>query len=279
MTNTQPAVVGAPGTPGGRRRTRIVFGVAGVVVLVAVLVVVVQAVRGPTGNSAGPFGPAGDAQSAAARYGWPLIAADEFTGDGLDTSHWTAYTGRTTGGVGRQSPTNISIAGGVMTINSHGDSSAGMAWSSNQTYGRWEVQARSEPGVGYGPVVLLWPQHDADWPQAGEIDFMEIPDPTRTVNHVTAHYGSDNSQDATTQTGDFSGWHDYAVDWEPDHVTAYIDGVQVFSTTHTAEIPSGPMHLAIQQDIGPIADWIPAPDSSTPHGVGLQVDWVHIYRP
>jgi beta-glucanase (GH16 family) len=290
MTDTQRVDVGDPPPPGppGRRRSRIVLAAALVVVLVAVLVVVVHSLRGQSGattstpKSGAPLAApssAADGQSAGVRYSWPLVADDEFDGNSLDTTLWGAYTGRTTGNVGKQSPKNIGVSDGVMTINSHGDSSAGMAWSTNQTYGRWEVRARSEPGVGYSPVALLWPESDSDWPQAGEIDFMEIPDPTRTVNHFTVHYGSDNSQDATTQNGYFSGWHDYAVEWEPDHITGYIDGKQVFSTTNKAEIPSGPMHLAIQQDIGPIADWIPAPDSTTPSDVGLQVDWVHIYGP
>jgi hypothetical protein len=37
------------------------------------------------------------------------------------------------------------------------------------------------------------------------------------------------------------------------------------------------MHLAIQLDQGPVNDWLPAPDATTPPQVRLQVDWVRKY--
>jgi hypothetical protein len=37
------------------------------------------------------------------------------------------------------------------------------------------------------------------------------------------------------------------------------------------------MHLAIQLDQGPVNDWLPAPDATTPAQVHLQVDWVRKY--
>ena len=126
--------------------------------------------------------------------------------------------------------------------------------------------------------MLRWPD-SGKWPQDGEIDFMEIPDAGRNANHFTVHYSNDNTQDGTDQSGDFSQWHDYAVEWEPDHITGWIDGQQVFHTVNPAEIPHNAMHLAIQMDVGPIPDWIPAPDSSTPSTVNFEVDSVNIYAP
>lgn len=267
--------------PSGSHRRGLIAGVASAAVLAAVAVVVVAVQQGtpPAAQPAGPtVTPTKPAGSAAARFGWPLLASDEFDGSAVDPATWNVYHGRTTGDVGRQSPDAVTVSDGMLQITAHGKTSGGLSWDRGQTYGRWEVRAKAQPAAGYGPVMLLWPD-SGKWPQDGEIDFMEQPKPQRAQNNVTVHYGSDNSQDATQQDGDFSQWHDYALEWEPDHITGWIDGVQVFTTTNKAEIPTGPMHLAIQEDIGPIDGWIPAPDASTPATVKLDVDWVRIYNP
>jgi beta-glucanase (GH16 family) len=215
----------------------------------------------------------------AAVMGWPQIAADEFDGLGVDLTRWAAYSGATNDGAGQRLPERLSVAGGVLTVSGRGTESGGMAWQTNQTYGRWEVRARTDPGAGYRPALLLWPQAE-DWPQGGELDFMDTPNPTRAETNFVAHYGADDQRDIAAVTGDFTGWHNYALEWLPDHVAGYIDGQQVFRTDDPAKIPTRPMHLAIQQDVGPSSDgWTPALDASTPPEVKMQVDWVRIYGP
>ncbi len=276
------------GRPRRSRRTVIVLVAVGAVIVLAVAVGLVLRGNGTSGTATPSTGSnttitggasatnAAD-QSAATQFNWPLVAQDDFGPNG-SPKNWDIYHGKTTGGVGRQSPDNIQVSNGVLSIVGKGNVSGGMAWKDGQTYGRWEIRARIQPAAGYGPVMLLWPD-SGKWPQDGEIDFMEIPDAARNVNHFTVHYGNDNSQDSTDQSGDFSQWHDYAVEWEPDHITGWIDGKQVFHTTNAAEIPRTPMHLAMQLDVGPIDNWIPAPNSSTPSTVNFEVDWVHIYGP
>jgi Beta-glucanase/Beta-glucan synthetase len=271
-----------------RRRQRglwVLLAVLAAAALAGVLVVVLVVVRtgeSPTsGHTATRTPPTLDPSTrspteAAVQHNWPLVADDEFNGSALDTSLWSPYTGTTTDGVGRHRRENISVSDGMMTITSHGAESGGMAWSSGQQYGRWEVRARSQAGNGYGPVLLLWPDAE-DWPTGGEIDFMEIPKGDRTVTHITDHYGPDNSQNASSATGDFTQWHNFAVEWVPDHLAGFIDGKEVFRTTDPGQIPPRPMHLAIQQDIGPLENWVPAPDAATPPQVRFQVDWVRIY--
>jgi beta-glucanase (GH16 family) len=214
---------------------------------------------------------------AAVQGNWPLLVNDEFDGTELNRAHWSPYTGETTGGIGEHDPRNLAVSDGTLKLTSHGYSSAGMAWLPGQQYGRWEVRARAQQGTGYGAVILLWPDAE-DWPQGGEINFMEIPNPQRNESHFVLHYGKDNSQVGTTTTGDFTQWHTYAVEWAPDHVAGFIDGQETFRTTDTTAVPPRPMHLAIQQDIGPYGkDWIPPLDDSTPEQVQLEVDWVRIY--
>jgi beta-glucanase (GH16 family) len=216
---------------------------------------------------------------AAIRNNWPLVANDEFDGTALNTDLWSAYSGETTGGVGRHDPDNLSVSNGTLKITSHGYSSGGMAWSQGQQHGRWEVRARAQQGTGYGAVILLWPDAE-DWPEGGEINFMEIPKGLRNESHFVLHYSEDNSQIGTTTPGDFTQWHNYAVEWGPDHVAGFIDGQEIFRSTDPKTIPPRPMHLAMQQDIGPYGkDWIPPVDDTTPAQVQLEVDWVRIYAP
>ncbi len=57
-----------------------------------------------------------------------------------------------------------------------------------------------------------------------------------------------------------------------------MNGREVLRVTDPEAIPTRPMHLAIQQDVGPFGtDWIPAADATTPDEVRMQIDWVRIY--
>jgi beta-glucanase (GH16 family) len=224
--------------------------------------------------------PAVPSTTAAAELGrWPLVAADEFDGLGLDQARWQPYAGPARGGEESRSPQRLTVAGGALTVTGQGTESGGMAWKTDQTYGRWEARVRVEPGAGYRPALLLWPAAE-DWPAGGELDFLDIPKPDRSETSFVVHYGPDNQRDGATASGDFTGWHNYAVEWMPDHIAGFVDGQQVFRTDDPAKIPTRPMHLAIQQDVGPSPDgWIPPMDASTPAQVRMQVDWVRIYAP
>lgn len=214
---------------------------------------------------------------AAVRYGWQLQDRDEFDGTTLGPQ-WGPYSGETTGGVGRHDPANLIVGDGMLTILGHGLSSGGLAWEKGQLYGRWEVRARTERAAGYGDVLILWPDAE-DFPVGGEIDFMEIPKPERNDYNFNLHFGADNDQNGTHMAGDFTQWHNYAVEWTADHVAGFVDGQEVFRSTVKEQIPPRPMHLAMQQDIGPYGDdWIPARDATTPAQVRFQIDWVRIYR-
>lgn len=227
-------------------------------------------------DQVGALDPAARSDSeAAVRNGWQLTAKDEFDGAGLDRSKWSPYTG----GVGRHRAENISVRDGQLVLTSRGLTSAGLAWRDGQQYGRWEIRAKTNPGWGYGDVALLWPDAE-DWPEGGELNFMEIPKGDRSETHTIVHYGEDNSQVGKSIAGDFTQWHNYAVEWLPGRVVFYIDGQEVFRTTDPDQIPPRPMHLAMQQDIGPYGDdWIPARDERTPDTLDFQVDWVRIYAP
>jgi hypothetical protein len=202
--------------------------------------------------------------------GWGTATrAEDFDGD---LSAWGVYNGPGHAGNGRRSPSAMSVANGIFTINGDADgTTGGMSWGGGVQYGRWEARIQSPAAdPTYNAVMLLWPDAE-NFPVGGEIDFMEIGDETRQKTDFFLHYGSDNRQVHGQVNIDATQWHNWAVEWAPDHITAYVDGQQWFTTTRTDAFPPGPMHLTLQ------LDWFPKSGSATVQPSAMHVDWVRYY--
>jgi licheninase len=194
--------------------------------------------------------------TAADRLGWGTPdRADDFNGaSSLDV--WTLYGGPGYKGNGRLTPTAVTLADAALTITGHANGDTeGMAWMPGQLYGRWEVCVKSPAGSpNYHSVALLYPDSNNAPGYDGEIDFMEIWDPTRQVtfgnvhDHVSGTQPGDDIPDHRVST-DATQWHSWAVEWTPDHVAGFVDGNQWFETTPAdRRIPAVPMHLCLQVD-------------------------------
>ena len=211
---------------------------------------------------------------------WRQVLKEDF--DTLDTDVWGTYDSVGAFGNGLRRSSAVSVSGGLLNITAtDGNVSGGMAQQAGQTYGRWEFRARTDKGRGFGSAILLWPDSER-FPQDGEIDIMEVPSETRDRAHFIVHFAGPGGTDkvyGSYAEDDFSQWHTFAVDWLPDRIVFYVDGVERFRVTDRNIIPKRPMHMAIQFDQGPKKDWIPAPDPSTPAAFALQVDWVRAYAP
>jgi len=207
---------------------------------------------------------------------WRLVFSDDFEGSSLDPKVWNRYNSIGGFGNGYRRPSAITVEDGKLRVTARGNISGGMNHEYSQTYGRWEFRARTDKGRGRGSAILLWPDSlnkEAD----GELDMMEVPDEDRGEAHFVIHFSPQNKQAGNKITGDFSQWHTFAMDWLPNRITWYVDGVKQFETFDKNVIPKVPMHMTIQLDMGPYREWIPAPDHTTPPEVSLWVDWVRIY--
>jgi beta-glucanase (GH16 family) len=141
-----------------------------------------------------------------------------------------------------------------------------MAWRGGQRYGRWAARVRAPAAdPSYHAVLLLWPDAE-NWPEGGEVDFMEIADPARRSVDAFIHYGAQNAQVHGQVEVDATRWHDWAVEWTPDSITMYLDGRQWYRTTDRTVQPPGPMHLCLQ------LDWFP--EGGSARESTLQVDRV-----
>jgi len=209
--------------------------------------------------------------TAAETYGWgtPTSSTDFTSWASLDG--WRIYNGPDALGFGTRTPTAISFNDNTMTFTGDAQgNTAGIASQTNQTYGRWEVSARFADGsANYHPVILLWPASDST--SGGEVDFGENQG-DRQILHAALHYAPTTVQDPGQEWSDIAidttQWHNYAVEWTPDKITYYIDGVPWYSTTNTQDFPSGPVHLALQlDDFG----------GDISQGGQMQVAWAHVY--
>ncbi|RZT75481.1 glycosyl hydrolase family 16 [Pseudonocardia sediminis] len=206
----------------------------------------------------------GQGTTAADALGWGQPdKVDDFT-NGVEG--WNLYDGPGHAGNGTRSPDAASVKDGILTINGTGDgTTAGMAWGDGQKYGRWEGRMKAPTGSpSYNALFLLWPDEE-NFPVGGEIDFAEISDSARKKVDIFLHYGEDNSQVQGDVEVDATQWNNWAVEWTPQGVTAYLNGKEWWKTTDTGVLPPGPMHLCIQ------LDWFPKGDSETG---SMQVDWV-----
>jgi beta-glucanase (GH16 family) len=210
--------------------------------------------------------------SAAAAFGWGTPTwADEFDGNAPD-ARWSLYDSPGHDGNGLRRPSQVTEADGALTQAGTADAvSAGMVRQGGAArYGRWEVRARADGrGAGsrpYHAVIALIP---ATGPYASgerDVDFAEADLGSGEVN-LFVHYPR-NTQDYLAIPLDLAGWHTFAVEVAPDHVTWFVDGAVRATITRRAAIPTTPMSLNVQLDAYRPADLVPG---------RLQVDWARYY--
>ena len=272
-----------PARPGSRRGLYIVGGV----VVVAVVALVAVLLSRPSSNDAGgptvapePAGPttststpsAGSETSAATLLGWDEPnRVDEF--DGPRPAGWNIYQGEGHDGNGTRTAAALHVDNGILTIKGDADgNTGGLAMVPGQMYGRWEGRLKmpaSDPS--YHALMLLWPDKE-DWPQGGEVDFVEATDGDRQSVNSFLHYGRNNNQTQNTIAIDATQWHNWAVEWTPDHVIGYVDGHEWYRIEEKDHLPPRPMHLCIQ------LDWFPEDgNGGKVQPSEMQVDWIKQY--
>jgi beta-glucanase (GH16 family) len=277
---TRPIVTGKP--PPNNRRWLLIGGLVALALVATLVIVLIQptTTQRPEPGQASPAPapePAGWDTSAAKLLGWgEPNAVEDF--DGPLGPEWRVYDGAGHVGNGIRSPEAVTVDDGELTIT--GDSegtTGGMAWlpsddHGGQKYGRWEGRVKApESDETYNALLLLWPDAE-NWPIGGEIDFMEMLDPTRQQTEIFIHYGAEDYKINDKVQVDGTEWHNWAVEWTPEHIVAYLDGREWFRTSDTEVFPPDAMHLCIQ------LDWFPDQgDRNDVQESTMQVDWVRQY--
>ena len=145
-------------------------------------------------------------------------------------------------------------------------------------YGFFEVRAKlPAAGQGFWPAIwLIGPNGGAQ-----EIDIMEWRGNNITSFTQTVHYADGSQTQAAPTSSDWTqAYHLFQLRWEPGRLTFYVDNVQ--TATWTANIPSAPMELLLNFDIGPGAGTNPPayvyPNSSTPTTAAFNIDYARVYQ-
>lgn len=203
-----------------------------------------------------------------------LIFEDQFEGTTINTSNWSLYSGEGNAGIGTRDPSADTVKNGELLITGKGDVSGGMSLNKPETYGLFEIRAKMDKGNGYGPAIMLWPMSGGD---GVCVCIAEIPKGDRAESVFTMHGGG--KEKGFSSTGDFSQWHVFSAEWSAGEIKYYLDGkLEHTFTPAEVPIPTIPLSVVLQNDVGAAGQWIPGRDATTPAEVSLHVDWVRIYK-
>jgi beta-glucanase (GH16 family) len=156
-------------------------------------------------------------------------------------------------------------------------------------YGR--IEARLQVPFGQGMWPAFWTLGtdigEVGWPQSGELDIMEHIGREPTMVYGTVHgpgYSGGAGVGAGYEHPDgqaFSDdFHVFAVEWEPDEIRWYVDGIQFFAAT--PDDVSGewvfdhPFFIILNVAVG--GNWPGYPDDTTVFPQTMHVDYVRVYQ-
>ncbi|MBN9391439.1 MAG: glycoside hydrolase family 16 protein [Chloroflexi bacterium] len=238
-----------------------------------------------------------------------LVFSDEFNGSAIDTNKWTTCywwdnngcTIVTNNELEWYQPGNVLENNGTLKLQarqSHVQGTNGRAYnytsgvittgpktydSGNSPkfvfqYGYVEFRAKVLSGAGLWPTLWLLPATMNSLP---EIDIMEVIGNDPSTLHMHYHYknsaGVEMDDGVSWQGPNFSAdWHTYAVDWEPNAIVWYVDGVERRRFTDTANIPKEPMYLLANLAVG--GDWPGAPNAQTQFPSNFEIDYVRVWQ-
>ncbi|MDR3686697.1 MAG: glycoside hydrolase family 16 protein [Coriobacteriia bacterium] len=220
-----------------------------------------------------------------------LRFADEFTGSAVATSVWTtqARWGDTSMGlIDRTWAGALSVTRGSLiitathptpTVDSEYPYLSGVISSHgpgqyNFKYGYIETRTMIPRGQGLWPAVWML---GVETSATSEIDIMEARGQLPNTNLMSLHFHGD--QVGKSYVGDdlTKSFHTFGVDWSPDHVIWYRDGVERFRVTDKSEVSHDTMYLIANLQLGN-GVWATPPNASTPFPAKFYIDYIRVYQ-
>ena len=244
---------------------------------------------------------------------WSLVWHDEFDGpDGssLDPAKWVMETGGSGWGNNEleyytDRPLNAHIENGALVIKALQETFTGSDGVTRNftsarlktqgkfslTYGRIEARLKIPFGQGLWPAfwTLGTDIGQVGWPACGEMDIMENIGREPSMVHGTIHgpgySGANGIGAAYSLTGGprfADDFHTFAIEWEPNVIRFYVDGL-LYNTITPANLPpnsnwvfSHPFFILLNVAVGGF--WPGNPDASTIFPQTMTVDYVRVYQ-
>lgn len=223
--------------------------------------------------------------------GWVQVFSDDFNGTALDPNKWnTCYHWSCTIAANNElqwyQPDDVIVQNGTLRLRGQKRSMNGYSYTSGMIsshdkyafqYGYAEIRAKLPKGKGLWPAFWLLPRNG--WPP--ELDVMENlgHDPNRA--YMTLHYktsnGPANSGSNYWANPDFSAnYHTFAMQWSPERIIWYVDGVERKRYEVTANLPTTPLYIIANLAVG--GNWPGFPDATTPFPSYYDIDYIKVWR-
>jgi beta-glucanase (GH16 family) len=263
-----------------------------------------------TASTTATAGTAAAASSMAAAAVGPTIWEDNFdgpAGQAPNSSKWRYDIGGSGWGNNEReyytnSTSNSSLDGaGNLVITARRESGGQQCWygtcqytsarlltaaTFTQAYGRFEARMQIPRGQGLWPAFWMLGDGNAGWPNNGEIDIMENIGKEPNTVHGTIHgpgysgaggIGAPYSLPGGQAFAD--GFHTFTVDWSPNSIIWYVDGVQYQQRTPAdlggkTWVYNHPFFMIMNVAVG--GGWPGDPDGSTTMPQTMKVDYVRV---
>lgn len=234
---------------------------------------------------------------------WHQVFEDDFTGNTLDTAKWaTCYDWNDNGctNVGNHEsewylPTQVSVSGGALTLSATrkatmGSDGTAYPWTSGMistgrdswngtphfTFTRGYVAAAIDipPQSGMFPAFWLMPASRTAPPELDVAEFYGTPKQVQMTVHWASPTGSDVFRAGDYGPANFAaGYHVFALDWEADSLTWFVDGVPRYWVTDRTKIPDVPMEVLLDLAVG-----IPTQPAAGVNSAQMKVQWVRVWQ-
>jgi beta-glucanase (GH16 family) len=155
-----------------------------------------------------------------------------------------------------------------------------------RTYGRFEARIKIPGTQGVWPAFWMLGAEGGGWPNNGEIDIMENigrePNTVHGTIHGPGYFGSGGigaAYNSPNGQAFRNGFHTYTVDWEPNSITWYVDGVQYQRRTPAdlggkTWVFNHPFFMIMNVAVG--GYWPGYPDGSTQMPQTMTIDYVRV---
>lgn len=140
------------------------------------------------------------------------------------------------------------------------------------SYGLYEIRLRSKTANG---LMFSFMTYSKEPPFS--LISLELPGQNEhfiAYNHQTTPSVMNYKYDVVENNAE--EWNVYGIEWLPDRITWYINGVQVFK--QTISIPTGMQHILLSAWIAGNEGWAGMVDPKE-LPVAVEVDWVKYYKP